>query len=92
MQQLNNSEFTCEKCANVFKYEVRKKHWESCGAEFKCLIEGCANAGTSFADFEKLNEHWNSNCNVIELQCTLCEATLKREGIDSHRCEVNFMF
>ena len=84
MQQLNNTDFMCDKCSATFKYEARHKHWESCGAEFKCKIAGCTSADNTFDDNGQLEAHWTQTCNVIDLQCNVCEALVKRPDVETH--------
>ena len=81
----------CDRCPEKFKYEQRKKHWESCGVGLECEIEGCCIQGAPFKSMDALKTHCISQCEAIPLYCSVCEASLTRSKIASHSCEAGFI-
>ena len=91
MQSLNNTDFACDKCSGSFKYEMRKKHWESCSVTLKCQIANCHAVETTFTSYDLIETHWREQCNVIDLKCSVCEDMVKRPVIQVHRCDVTLI-
>ena len=87
IQSLNNTEFKCDTCPKTFKYEQRREHWATCGAVFKCSIEGCYLGGENFPSMDELKDHWKNQCNVIMLECSVCTGKVTREFIGPHSCD-----
>ena len=87
MQSLNSTQFKCEDCDESFPYEHRKSHWQKCGVTYKCQIPSCSMSDTDFESVVNLEKHWNEQCSAIKLQCSVCQASLKRGQIEEHSCE-----
>ena len=88
MQQLNNTEFNCDDCKQVFKYENRREMWKNCsGAQaITCTLEDCPLRGEPFASREQLKDHLMNRCVAIDLTCSRCDAVVKRAEIETHQC------
>ena len=80
MNTLNETQFTCQKCNQPYRYEQAAAHFKTCKSpNFEC------ECGLQFSENE-LNKHLEEECKEVEGQCETCARTMKRHEIQNHDC------
>ena len=78
-------EFRCNNgdCKEVFTYQEREKHWETCYFKIKCPFNFCQE--TDLVTLARAKKHWQQECVGIEATCQICEEKTRRNG--KHDCD-----
>ena len=82
MNELNETQFTCQQCNQPYRYEQAASHFKICNAQkFQC------ECGQQL-DEHVLSKHLEEECKEVEGQCETCMRTMKRHEheIQSHDC------
>ena len=77
-------EFNCRHCPEKFTNSGFQNHqWDCVGQTFGCLLELCDRSNLTL---QGLLDHWEQECSQVQLTCTDCNFSARRDKIPGHNC------